>query len=73
MFDFAGYFLLDRFRRFFSRGVDSASEVARERQRALLTSTKSRLNCCHFRYSSISSSALRRATRLAKDSVRVLP
>ena len=71
MFYFAGNFLLDRFRRFFSWGVASASALGRNRQRVLLTSTKSRLNCCHFRYSSISCSALRRAATLAKDSVTV--
>jgi hypothetical protein len=70
---FASDFLLDRFRRFFSWGVASSSGVGRKRQRVLLTSTKSRLNCCHFRYSSISCSALRRAARLAKDSLTVFP
>jgi hypothetical protein len=73
MFYFAGDFLLDRFRRFFSWGVASSSVVGRKRQRVLLTSTKSRLNCCHFRYSSISCSALRCAAGLANDSVTVLP
>ena len=40
MFYFAGDFLLDRFRRFFSWGVASSSVVGRKRQRVLLTSTK---------------------------------
>src|ERR1700730_3957390 len=70
---FARDFLPDRFGVFFSAGVCSCSSKGRKRQIAALTSTNSRLNCSHWRYSSISCSALRRAAGLVKDSVTVLP
>jgi hypothetical protein len=48
---FPADFLLEGFRRFFPWGVCAGSSIERKRQRAALTSTNSRLHCCHLRYS----------------------
>ena len=72
-----GYFMrdfsLDRFGCFFSKGAGSCSGRGRRRQMAALTSTNSRLSCCHFRYSPVSRSALRLAASVGNDSVMVFP
>src|ERR1019366_7577280 len=60
---FAGNFLLDRLRRFFSWAVCSVCSTGRKRQIFRLTSTNSPVRVWNLRNSAISLSALRTATR----------
>jgi hypothetical protein len=70
---FAGNFLLDRFRRFFSWAVCAVCSTGRKRQIFRLTSTRSSVRPWNLRNSAISLSAFRRAAGDGRLCVTVLP
>src|ERR1035438_5615873 len=70
---FAGNFLADGLRRFFSWAVDSVCSIGRKRQIFRLMSTNSPVKVWNLRNSAISFSALRTAAREGRFCVTVLP
>ena len=70
---FAGDFLLDRLRRFFSWSVRPVCSTGRRRQIFRLTPTRSSVRLRNLRYSATSFSALRRAATEGRLCVTVLP